>query len=63
MLSSVKQPKSKADLARAISKLPSTAKFTAIEASAIQDKVLITKTVEKYLRKGGFSVIFIEGAQ
>jgi hypothetical protein len=60
MLSSISQPKTKHELVRSISNLPTNTKFSVIEVLGSQDKIKVNKSLEQLLRKGSVSVILIE---
>jgi hypothetical protein len=60
MLSSISQPKTKYELVRSISNLPTNTKFSVIEVLGSQDKIKVNKSLEQLLRKGSVSVILIE---
>ncbi len=61
MISSTNQPKSKTELVRSINKLPPNIKFEVVEVFSMKDKPTINKFYDQYMRKGHFSVMFIEG--
>jgi len=60
MLSSISHPKTKHELVRSISNLPTNTKFSVIEVLGSQDKIKVNKSLEQLLRKGSVSVILIE---
>ena len=61
MISSTNQPKSKTELVRFINKLPPNVKFEVVEVFSMKDKPTINKFYDRDMRKGHFSVMFIEG--
>ena len=61
MISSTNTPKSKTQLVQSINKLPSNVKFEVVEVFSMKDKPTINQFYDRYMRKGHFSVIFIEG--
>lgn len=63
MISSTNNPKSKTELVRSINKLPSNVKFETVEVFSMKDKPTINKTFDNQIRKGHFTVLFIEGGQ
>lgn len=60
MISSIKPPKNKSELVQSINRLPTNVKFDVIEVSSSTDKPSVIKVIDQYVRKGGFSVVFIE---
>ncbi len=54
-------PKSKLELVRSIKDLPHNTKFEVIEVNSIKDKQKLNLTYDRYLRKGFFTVVIIEG--
>ena len=44
-----------------INKLPPNVKFEVVEVFSMKDKPTINKFYDRYMRKGHFSVMFIEG--
>ena len=63
MISTTNKPKSKTDLVRSINKLPSNVKFEVVEVFSMKDKPIMNKTFDDHIRKGHFTVMFIEGGQ
>tara|TARA_B100000683_G_C12194051_1_gene433831 strand:+ start:161 stop:349 length:189 start_codon:yes stop_codon:yes gene_type:complete len=61
VISSTSKPKSKTELVRSINKLPSNVKFEVVEVFSMKDKPTINKTFDQHIRKGHFTVMFIEG--
>jgi len=63
MISTTNKPKSKTELVRSINKLPSNVKFEVVEVFSMKDKPTMNKTFDHHIRKGHFTVMFIEGGQ
>jgi len=63
MIPSTNKPKSKTELVRSINKLPNNVKFETIEVFSMKDKPTINKSFDNHIRKGHFTVLFIEGDQ
>lgn len=61
MISSTNSPKTKNQLVQSINKLPPNVKFEVVEVFSMKDKPTINKFYDRYMRKGHFSVMFIEG--
>ena len=53
--------KNKSELIRSINQLPSNIKFDVIEVFSMKDKPTLNRLFDQYLRKGHFSVMFIDG--
>jgi len=54
-------PKSKMELIRSIKDLPLKTKFEVIEVNSFRDKQKLNLTYDRYIRKGSFTVVVIEG--
>jgi len=61
MISQTKPIKSKSELVKGLNNLPQSTKFDVIEVTSNKDKLTVNRTFDKSLRKGSFTVIFIEG--
>lgn len=61
MISSTKSPKGKSELVKSITQLPSNTKFEVIEVYSMKDKPKVNKTFDNTMRKGPFTVLFIDG--
>ena len=61
MISSTHAPKNRSKLMRSINQLPSNIKFDVIEVFSKNDKATINRLFDQYVRKGHFSVMFIDG--
>ena len=61
MISSTHAPKNKSELIRSINQLPSNIKFDVIEVFSMKDKPTLNRLFDQYVRKGHFSVMFING--
>ena len=61
MISSTHAPKNKYELIRSINQLPSNIKFDVIEAFSKNHKATVNRLFDQYMRKGHFSVMFIDG--
>jgi hypothetical protein len=61
MISSTNTPKTKPQLLQSINKLPPNVKFEVVEVFSMKDKTTINQFYDRYMRKGHFSVMFIEG--
>jgi len=61
MISSTTPPKTKTQLVHSITRLPANVKFDVIEVSSSTEKSLINKVVDRYSKRGSFSVILIDG--
>ena len=60
MISSTRAPRNKSELIRSINQLPSNIKFNVIEVFSNKDKPKLNKLFTQYMRKGHFSVMFID---
>ena len=54
-------PKSLRDLERSVKDLPRKTKFEVIEVNSTRDRLKTNLTFDRYLRKGPFTIVFIEG--
>ena len=54
-------PKSLRDLERSVKDLPRKTKFEVIEVNSTRDRLKTNLTFDRYLRKGTFTIVFIEG--
>ena len=54
-------PKSLRDLERSVKDLPRKTKFEVIEVNSTRDRLKTNLTFDRYLRKGSFTIVFIEG--
>ena len=61
MISSTQSPKNKTQLISLMNKLPTNSKFEVIEVFSIKDKPTLNRLFDQYMRKGHFSVMFIDG--
>lgn len=61
MISSTTPPKNKPQLVQSINRLPSNVKFDVIEVSSPTDKSSMNKLIDRYSKRGPFSVILIDG--
>jgi len=61
MISQTKPIKSKSELVKGLNNLPQSTIFDVIEVTSNKDKLTVNRTFDKSLRKGSFTVIFIEG--
>ena len=61
MISQTKIPKSKSELVKGLNNLPQSTKFDVIEVFSNKDKLTVNRTFDKFLRKGSFTVIVVEG--
>ena len=61
MISQTKIPTSKSELVKGLSNLPHSTKFDVIEVFSNKDKLTVNRTFDKFLRKGSFTVIVVEG--
>ena len=63
MISTTQSPKTKTQLVQQIGKLPSNSKFETVEVFSMKDKPTLNKTFDHVMRKGHFTVLFIEGGK
>jgi len=63
MISSTNTPKTKTQLVQSINKLPLNVKFEVVEVFSMKDKPTLNKTFDHFIRKGHFTVLFIEGGK
>jgi len=63
MISTTQSPKTKTQLVQQIGKLPSNSKFETVEVFSMKDKPTLNKTFDHFIRKGHFTVLFIEGGK
>jgi len=61
MISSTQSPKNKTQLISLMNKLPTNSKFEVIEVFSMKEKTNLNKLFDQYMRKGHFSVMFIDG--
>lgn len=61
MISNTQTPKNKSQLVSSINKLPPNTKFQIIEVLSMKDKPILNRLFDQYMRKGHFSVMFIDG--
>ena len=61
MISLTKSPKGKSELVRSINQLPTNVKFEVVEVYSMKDKPKMNKTFDSVMRKGPFTVLFIDG--
>ena len=61
MISQTQSPKNKTELVRSVNRLDPSTKFTVIEVHSMKDKPQINKLFDQHMKKGPFSVLFIEG--
>ena len=61
MISSTQSPKNKTQLISLMNKLPTNSKFEVIEVFSMKDKPNLNRLFDQYMRKGHFSVMFIDG--
>jgi len=61
MISSTQSPKNKTQLISLMNKLPTHSKFEVIEVFSMKDKPTLNRLFDQYMRKGHFSVMFIDG--
>ncbi len=61
MISSTQSLKNKTQLISLMNKLPTNSKFEVIEVFSMKDKPTLNKLFDQYMRKGHFSVMFIDG--
>ncbi len=61
MISSTQSPKNKTQLISLMNKLPTNSKFEVIEVFSMKDKPTLNRLFDQYMRKGHFSVMFIDG--
>ena len=54
-------PRSLRDLERSVKDLPRKTKFEVIEVNSTRDRLKVNLTFDRYLRKGSFTIVFIEG--
>ena len=54
-------PKSLRDLERSVKDLPRKTKFEVIEVNSNRDRLKTNLTFDRYLRKGPYTIVFIEG--
>ena len=54
-------PKSLRDLERSVKDLPRKTKFEVIEVNSTRDRLKTNLTFDRYLRKGPYTIVFIEG--
>ena len=54
-------PKSLRDLERSVKDLPRKTKFEVIEVNSNRDRLKTNLTFDRYLRKGSFTMVIIEG--
>ena len=54
-------PRSLRDLERSVKDLPRRTKFEVIEINSTRDRLKTNLTFDRYLRKGSFTIVFIEG--
>ena len=54
-------PKSLRDLERSVKDLPRKTKFEVIEVNSTRDRLKANLTFDRYLRKGPYTIVFIEG--
>lgn len=55
-------PRSLRDLERSVKNLPRKTKFEVLEVNTTRDRLKTNLTFDRYLRKGNFTIVFIEGA-
>ena len=61
MISLTTPPKNKTQLVQSITRLPANVKFDVIEVSSPTDKSSMNKLIDRYSKRGPFSVILIDG--
>jgi len=54
-------PRSLRDLERSVKDLPRKTKFEVLEVNSTRDRLKTNLTFDRYLRKGTFTIVFIEG--
>ncbi len=54
-------PRSLRDLERSVKDLPRRTKFEVLEVNTTRDRLKTNLTFDRYLRKGSFTIVFIEG--
>ena len=54
-------PRSLRDLERSVKDLPRKTKFEVLEVNTTRDRLKTNLTFDRYLRKGTFTIVFIEG--
>ena len=54
-------PRSLRDLERSVKDLPRKTKFEVLEVNTTRDRLKTNLTFDRYLRKGSFTIVFIEG--
>ena len=54
-------PRSLRDLERSVKDLPRKTKFEVIEVNSTRDRLKVNLTFDRYLRKGSFTMVIIEG--
>ena len=54
-------PRSLRDLERSVKNLPRKTKFEVLEVNTTRDRLKTNLTFDRYLRKGTFTIVFIEG--